>query len=252
MLPPPASEAPSPGRRVPDLSFRGIEPQPSRSEPRPLRLQVSTFEAPCLGRRAPTLQARSSGPRLLLIDWTVFPKIPDVPKGPPDGPLGRGNPRNGLPDRHRSGVCLLEGRASDVDVEEIAGRSGASMVQGVPAGSGSRRGDAGAMRVSRRAARHGPGGYRADRAAAVSHGAGTGAHRAHSGAGQTRGQSPRSRRSEPEREVRLRLPRADPLRLQAPQTGQAGSRRPRAGGRAEGASGGREGRIGQGATVAGV
>src|ERR1700759_1402109 len=75
-----------------------------------------------------------------------------------------------------------EGRASDGDVEEIAGRSGASMDQGVRAGSGPRRGDAGAPRVSRRAARHRPGGYRADRAAAVSRGAGPGAHRTRSGA----------------------------------------------------------------------
>src|SRR3954454_7701969 len=106
MLPPPTSEAPSLRRRVPGLCFRAMEPQPSRSVPRPLRLQVSTFETPCLGRHAPTLQARSSGPRLLLIGLTVFLKIPDVPKGPSKGPLGRGNPRNGLPDRHRSGVYL--------------------------------------------------------------------------------------------------------------------------------------------------
>jgi hypothetical protein len=65
-------------------------------------------------------------------------------------------------------LFFLEGRASGVDVEAIAGRSGASMVQGVRAGSGSRRGDARAPRVSRRAARHGPGGYRSDRSAAVS------------------------------------------------------------------------------------
>jgi hypothetical protein len=106
MLPPPASEAPSISRRAPGFCLRGMEPQPSRSVPRPLRLRVSTFEAPCLGRRAPALQARSSGLRLLLIDWTVLTKIPDVPKGPPDGPLGRAKPPNGLPDRHRFGVVF--------------------------------------------------------------------------------------------------------------------------------------------------
>src|SRR5436305_15099732 len=84
-LPPPAAEAPRLSRRVPGLCLRGMEPQPSRSVPRPLGLQVSTFETPCLGRHAPTLQARSSGPRLLLIGVTVFLKIPDVPKGPSNG-----------------------------------------------------------------------------------------------------------------------------------------------------------------------
>jgi hypothetical protein len=87
-----------------------MEPQPSRSVPRPLRLRVSTFEIPCLGRHAPTLQARSSGSRLLPMDGAVFPKIPDVLKSPPDGPRERGEPRNGLPDRHRTGfiVCRRE------------------------------------------------------------------------------------------------------------------------------------------------
>src|SRR5262249_3383357 len=98
-----------------------MEPQPSRSMSRPLRLQVSASETPCLGRPAPTLQARSSGRPLLRRDLTVLPKIPDVPKGPPDGPLGRGNPRNGPPDRHRPGVIVLAGRASDIDVEASGG-----------------------------------------------------------------------------------------------------------------------------------